>query len=84
MIKYKKWAKHIINRFGRANALRYALTGANCPCDFLEKKCSGCEHCDIKFGSSDIDWWCNTARDFYHEFTSLEKIMILKNRIRGC
>ena len=38
----KEWATHIINKFGKENAERFAYSNRRCPCNFLKKTCTDC------------------------------------------
>jgi len=38
----KKWAKHIIRRFGKKNAMIYVNSVGSCPCIILGKECNKC------------------------------------------
>ena len=78
----KKWANHIIKRFGKLNALNFACQlYDNCPCFFLDRECEVCEY------SPKIDKkliLCDAAKDFVLE-TDKDYIFIykLKEKIKG-
>lgn len=72
---YKKWAKHLIERFGR-DIRMYALTGQDCPCRFFEWRCGECEYHNA------ITMWCGEAEGFYvFIFEKNKKIKKLKKKI---
>jgi len=82
----KKWATHIINKFGKENAERFAYSNIRCPCIFLNKICGDCVYrksleavCDAslrydEFISNDLD--CNPKR-------LREQLKRLKERLKG-
>ena len=43
----QKWAEHIIRRFGREDALHFAISNISCPCIHLMRHCYGCEYQEI-------------------------------------
>lgn len=40
----KQWAKHIINKFGKINAINFAKSNIKCPCNFLKWGCLFCKY----------------------------------------
>lgn len=41
-MRNKKWARHIINRFGVVDAFGYTKTRFRCPCILFNKRCHRC------------------------------------------
>lgn len=80
-MSYKKWVKHLIERFGEVDIYRWAHDWSQCPCYYLVKKCVRCEHQELfKFPS---DGWCTKASEFYFEFyNNRESLFKLKEKIK--
>ena len=70
-MRAKKWAKHIIKRFGKDNARRYTKVIHNCPCLFLGWGCYSCQYSE----NGDM---CQEGFDFYKKVDIIE----LKKKIR--
>ena len=76
----KEWAKHIIKRFGKKEAYRWAIQDSWCPCTFLGYKCKECE---FNEGLSDCYvTGCIEAKEYFiNIFSDIIKINAIKRMI---
>lgn len=61
----KKWAKHIIKRFGKAGAVKFTVYGSDCPCQALDWFCVMCKYKKKKYKSDDT--MCKKSKKFWKE-----------------
>ena len=59
----KRWAKHIIRRFGREGARIYSIGLFGCPCAALFSNCHSCKYNKKKFATTSAR--CKKGRDFH-------------------
>lgn len=58
----KRWAKHIIRRFGRTRARIYSKGKFACPCAALLMSCIDCKYEKKEFARTNVR--CKKGRDF--------------------
>jgi hypothetical protein len=76
----KKWAKHIIRKFGKHKALFYATGYDICPCSALCMACIGC----IYRTRRSITLGCDAANDFISRNCSSDMIKYFIRRKMRC
>lgn len=72
-MRTKKWAKHIIEKFGHYDAFIFANSYRNCPCSVLDWECCGCQY-------HKTFYWCKPAKKWM-KLCSYE-IYKIKNKIK--
>jgi len=60
----KRWAKHIIKRFGKEEALIYAYKIVKCPCKSLNRNCNDCKYSRKKYIYEEIPH-CKKGKIYY-------------------
>lgn len=78
----KKWAKHIIRRFGKEGARHYSKQSLSCPCEALNRRCDNCKYAKKKFYYNEGPE-CKRGIEYYKLWDlSLEFIRRVKKIIR--
>jgi len=65
MINYRKWCKHLLQRFTIDELLLYIHSNETCPCKASYRICFTCEY------SNDDNDICNDGYHFFLTFSSL-------------
>ena len=72
----QKWVEHIIRRFGKEDALYFAISNVRCPCISLARVCYGC-----KYQETPTRRYCKAANQ-YDKFISDDYFYSRKRCVR--
>ena len=77
-LSIRKWAKHIINRFGKEIANKFAISNTRCPCAFIHRACGICLH-QTRTTHYSLDGCYHAIK---YERISVKRKIKIKNKIK--